>query len=109
VLQNSPKGDGRGKGLVCFVPLFSEAEWRVITEAWDGPAERPTYEEHRSPQGKAAADLRNQGIEVREIRMNPRKMLSWQRKNRCKNDQEGRSAYYAEAGRCSDLGMPEPS
>ena len=66
-------------------------------------------QEHRTLQKKAAGDLRMRGIEVRELRMDPRKMLSWQRKNKLKNDQQGRSAYYAEAGRCAGLRLPEPS
>jgi len=109
VLRNSPKGDRHGKGLVCFVPRFTEAQWAVVTDEWDGPPERLTYAEHRALQGKAATDLRKQGIEVREIPMDPHKMLSWQRKNKYKNDQRGRSAYYVEAGRCADLGLSEPS
>jgi hypothetical protein len=109
VLQNSPSGKRERKGLVCFVPSFTEAEWDVVLGAWDGPAEKLTYSEHCALQSKAASDLRKQGVEVREIRMDPRKMLSWQRKNKYKNDQEGRSSYYVEAGRCSDLGMPAPA
>lgn len=109
MLQNSPAGNPGGKSLVCFVPLFTPAEWDVVLGAWDGPPEKLTYAEHRKLQSKAASDLRKQGIQVREIRMDPRKMLSWQRKNNYKNDQGGRSAYYVEAGRCSGLGMPEPS
>jgi hypothetical protein len=109
VLQNPPAGKPEGKGLVCFVPGFTSAEWDIVLAAWDGPLEKLTYAEHRKLQNKAASDLRKQGIQVREIRMDPRKMLSWQRKNNHKNDQRGRSTYYAEAGRCSDLGMPEPS
>jgi hypothetical protein len=109
VLQNSSAGKSKGEGLVCFVPSFTPAEWDIVSAAWDGPPEKLTYSEHRALQSKAAAGVRKQGIEIREIRMDPRKMLSWQRKNNYKNDQEGRSAYYVEAGRCSDLGMPEPS
>ena len=109
MLRNSPARDPKGKSLVCFVPSFTSGEWDVVLAAWDGPPEKLTYSEHRQLQSKAAADLRKQGIEVREIRMDPQKMLSWQRKNNHRNDQEGRSAYYVEAGRCSDLGMPEPA
>ena len=98
-----------GKGIVCFVPHFTAAEWEVVLASWDAPPEKLTYQEHRALQDKAATDLRRQGIEVHEIRMDPLKMLSWQRKNKYKNNQEGRSAYYVEAGRCSEFGMPEPA
>jgi hypothetical protein len=109
VLRNSPKGSQNGRGLVCFVPSFTSAEWDVVLDAWDGPPEKLTYSEHRALRSNAASELRKQGIEVREIRMDPRKMLSWQKKNKYKNDQPGRSAYYVEAGRCFDLAMPAPA
>lgn len=109
MLQNSAAGKPKKDSIVCFVPTFTAAEWDIVLGAWDGPPENLTYPEHRALQSKTASDLRNQGIEVRELRMDPRKMLSWQKKNDLKNDQEGRSAYYAEAGRSSDLGMPAPA
>jgi hypothetical protein len=89
--------------------LFTSVEWDIVRAAWDGPPETLTYREHRALQGSAADVLRKQGVDVREIRMNPRKMLSWQQKNGHKNDQQGRSACYAEAGRCFDLKMPGPA
>lgn len=109
MLQNSSAGNPAGKSLVCTIPSFTEAEWEVVRASWDGPPEKLTYQEHRTLQKKAAGGIRMQGIEVRELRMDPHKMLSWQRKNQYKNDQQGRAAYYAEAGRCAGLGMPEPA
>jgi hypothetical protein len=61
-----------------FRSFFTPAEWDIVSAAWDGPPEKLTYSEHRALQGKTAAEFRKEGVEVREIRMDPLEMLSWQ-------------------------------
>ena len=95
-------------GMVVTVPRFTEEQWKIILDHWDDTLETLSYGEQRSLQSKIVRTLKDEGTEVQEIPMDPKKMLSWLRKNNHKNDSHGRATYYAEVGRCRHLGLPEP-
>jgi hypothetical protein len=89
-------------------PRFTKEGWDLVLERWQDKKPRMTYDEHLA-QEKALADaLRAQNIAVEEIDLDARKMLSWLKKEKLKNDGRGRSAYLAEVAKCRNTGRPEP-
>ena len=94
--------------VIITLPNFTEEQWNVVLEHWSGSSKKLSYVEQRSLQSTMVGKMKDEGARVQEVQMDPHKMLSWFQKKKLRNDSLGRSQYYAEAGRCHHLGLPEP-